>query len=74
MIHTPTYSHSKMIDTRSDQERQADAYRPRSKRTKAQQKYFEKFGHLVPWDEPALVSAAVAKACGMTKESKTNVS
>ena len=59
-----------MIDTRSDQECQANLARPVPKRTKAQERWYNRFGRLIPWDEPALVPDYAWKAAGMERMQK----
>lgn len=56
-----------MIDTRSDQERQANIPRLMPKRTKDQERWYNRFGHLIPWNEPALVPDFAWKAAGMER-------
>lgn len=53
-----------MIDTRSDQDRAANTARPSRTRTKAQQRWYEKYRHLLDDD---LLTPAVMKAAGLEK-------
>ena len=57
-----------MIDPRSDEERRTATARPSRTRTKEQRRWFERYGHLIPWDEPAIVPEYAWRAAGMEKQ------
>lgn len=57
-----------MIDPRSDQDRAANTARPSRTRTKAQRRWFERYGNLIPWNDPAIVPEYAWRAAGMEKE------